>query len=565
MKCGPVGFSMPLYNAPLARDWVNARSYVGIASRCFTAARRPWRRPNRCGRSPLTMASSARSLLSVNGLVVAALLAGFLSNVALAALFGLTRRIDAFYAALVLPNLFMWLCIDYLGKNFMPLLARAKRESEESASRLTSSMVTIVGLLAVAVALLLVLISRPLFSVLLPGFDQQDIGLVAHLFTIMAPTIVLSAVTVFHEYVCQHDEQFVRIAAIRMVLPLTNLAFILIAGPFFGEVVLPIAFTVGQLIVFVLMAWQANYRYSPRLTIRAEWEKQIFVNTAIIMTSGLFVRTRVLIENYLASLLGGGVIAALQFAYRMRDPLERTMFTGVRMLMFSRTARLAAARDTRDIARLYEFGLGATFLLLSPLLWWVGLNSAPIVQTFFERGAFDAGMTATVALILSGVIAAVAFSGATGLLTNAFYAMQKVAVPALVMPVGTLVYLAAVGLMFKPLGLVALAITPSLVSSVVFFSMLYFLRRQVPELPMALMVGRLLLHAAIGGAAIWLPGVVLARFVADPVVSAAAGLIAGLLLYVATLAALRDWTLIRVYEYVRRAGPRRVPAGRTLP
>ena len=95
----------------------------------------------------MAVRSSARSLLTANGLVAVTLIVGFASNIAIAALFGLTRRVDAFFAAVVLPNLFQALFVDYLGKNFLPTLARAKKESEGLASEVTSSVVTIVALM----------------------------------------------------------------------------------------------------------------------------------------------------------------------------------------------------------------------------------------------------------------------------------------------------------------------------------------------------------------------------------------------------------------------------------
>src|SRR5262245_43164686 len=109
----------------------------------------------------------ARGVVNVNALVLAALGLGFLSNVLIAALFGLSHRVDAFFAALVLPNLFINLCIDYLGKNFLPVLARARAVNEACANSVTSSIVTMAALLAVAVTVLLVTFSKPLFTVLL--------------------------------------------------------------------------------------------------------------------------------------------------------------------------------------------------------------------------------------------------------------------------------------------------------------------------------------------------------------------------------------------------------------
>src|SRR5690606_18920156 len=186
-------------------------------------------------------AHGSRSMLAVNLLVATSLGVSYLSYVAIATLFGLTRHVDAFYAELLLPNLFVLLFIDYLGKNFLPVLASARQESFARASELTSSIITIVALFAGVVALLLVLVSRPVLALLLPGFSAGEIEITSRYFAIMAPTIVLTAVTSFHEYVCQYDEDYTHVTAIRTAVPLSNLAVIVAAGPFIGTYALPIA------------------------------------------------------------------------------------------------------------------------------------------------------------------------------------------------------------------------------------------------------------------------------------------------------------------------------------
>jgi len=495
-------------------------------------------------------------MLSVNALILGSVAVGFVGSVAIAALFGLTRRLDAYYAALILPGLFMTLCIDYLGKNFLPVFARARAHNAETASQVTSSVVTIVGIVAATVALLLCLASEAVFGVILPGFDPADIALVSSYFWIMAPAMVLSAVTPFHEYVCQHDEQYTRIAAIWASQPVVNLVAIVGAGPIVGEYALPIGYTAGQAITFVLMARYARYRYRPRLTIRREWEKPIFTNSAIVMGSGLLVRTRGLIGNYLASLIGDGAIAALNFGYKLVEPLERTTFSGVRMLMFSRTARLVVEDNSRELARLYRIGLGASFLLLTPLLWWLVLESEIVVALLFERGAFDASMTALVAVTLIGFAPSVMFAGVNTILSNAFYAMNRVAVPALVMPIGTVVYLAIAPAIYQPLGVLGLALAPSAVHVTIFVILLFLLAKRIPQLGAGAVLGRIVAYTLLGGAALSLPGILLAQFALHELVEAAVRLFVGMLLYFAALALVRERTFADVVSYFRRAHPR---------
>ena len=188
--------------------------------------------------------SSARGLLSVNALIATSLFIGFISNVVIAAVFGLTRAVDAYFAAIMLPNLFMILFVDFLGKNFLPVYALARKHDSERASELVSSIVTLVGLAAAGVAVVLGFFRHSVFGLLLPGFEAQEIEVVSGYFLIMTPAIVLMAITTFHEYVCQYDERYVRITTIQLLLPLANLIAVVALGPWLAETSLAVGYLV---------------------------------------------------------------------------------------------------------------------------------------------------------------------------------------------------------------------------------------------------------------------------------------------------------------------------------
>ncbi len=503
------------------------------------------------------MSTTSRSFVATNAIVVGTLLIGFANNVAIAAIFGLTREVDAYYAALMLPNLYMALCLDYLGKNFLPILARARKEGDRSASELTSSVVTVAALLSLVLMLALAAGSGLLFRILLPGFDTPALGLVREDFLIMAPTIVFMTITAFHQYVCQHDEDYVHLMAIRAALPLANLITVLAMNGFIGVYALPVGNLAGQILVCGLMARRARYRYAWRISIRREWEGKIFTASAIVMGSGLLARTRFVIDNYLGSLLGSGAISALAMSQRLTEPLGRSVFMGVRLMMFSRTARYAVNRESREIARLYDNGLGSGFLLLAPVLWWMALNSRVIVDLVFLRGQFDARMAALVALALLGAVPSVLFSNVNALISSAFYALERVAVPAVVMPLGTVVYLMIAPELSGRFGVIGVTLGLSVSAAVVFVVMLWLLGRELEHFDAARSLRQLLRYGFVAGVCLAGTTACFRFFGLDAIQTASASLVAGGVLYVATLILLKDPMLAYVYQFTRKALPAR--------
>lgn len=497
------------------------------------------------------MLRHGRGLLTVNALVLGALAIGFLNNVIIAAIFGLTRRVDAFFAASMLPSLFMALCVDYLGKNFLPVLASAKHESAESASTLTSSVVTIMGLFATGVAVLLVAFSGPLFKLLLPGFENEEAVLVSRYFAIMAPAIVFMAINTFHEYVWQYEERFVYVSASRLALPAANLAGMLLCAPFAGEYCLPIGFLAGHVTVFFMLLARVPYRYRPRIVIRPDLERRVFTNSAIVMSTGLIARTKSIIMNYLGSTLGGGAIAALALASKLTEPLERSAFSGLRMVMFSHTAKLFVERNERLLGEVYAAGLCISFLLLAPLLWWVTLNGGEIVRVFFQRGEFTPEMAALVTGAVVGLTPSVLFVGLNQLLTNAFYAMDKVKVPAIVMPFGTVIYVGAAVPLGALLGTLGLALATTITAALTFVVLFMCLAGVLRELHPLRTAFRLIGYSLLGAAVMIVATELIKALGAPQFFVAAASLPFGAAIYSIVLALLGDKTFLLLFRFAR--------------
>jgi peptidoglycan biosynthesis protein MviN/MurJ (putative lipid II flippase) len=240
---------------------------------------------------------------------------------------------------------------------------------------------------------------------------------------------------------------------------------------------------------------------------------------------------------------------------KLTQPLGRTMFTAVRMFMFSRTTRLAADGNAKEIARLQAFALGSSFLLLAPLLWWLGLNSGIVVETLFLRGDFDRSMSELVSLALIGALPYVLFDGGNGLMSNAFYAMDRVAVPALVMPLGTLIYLATAPWLAAHYGVLGLTAGMSLAAAAIFLVLLVLLNRYLADFSAAKTAWHLVRYAALAAICIGLPALAMSRLDAAQLAVAAVTLGLGFSLYVLVPLLLRDPLLLAVRQYLRKSLP----------
>jgi len=110
-------------------------------------------------------------------------------------------------------------------------------------------------------------------------------------------------------------------------------------------------------------------------------------------------------------------------------------------------------------------------------------------------------MATLVAAVLLGLVPSVLFLGMNQLLSNAFYAMDRVMVPAIVMPLGTLLYVGCAIPLSAAFGTPGLAVATTVSSLAVFLALLIVVGRQLPEIGLLRTAGRLSLYAVLGGTA----------------------------------------------------------------
>jgi putative peptidoglycan lipid II flippase len=467
--------------------------------------------------------------------------------------FGLTRLLDSYYAALVIPELCATLFLDFLGRNFLPAYAAVKQADPARAARLASAVITIVGLTAAALVGLMIFLARPLFTALLPGFAAAELDDVVRFFYIVSPAIVLMAISTFNEYVYQHKEQYLRMALYRAAVPGTILVAVILGERALGEYALAIGFVAGHTLMFALLAASAGYRYRPRVTFEPGHLQRIFMNSGILIGAGVIGRTRGLITQYFCSLLGAGSLSALTLAQKVTLPLHQSSLLAMRMMVFSKSVKLFVTDEHDRLGDLYRLMITFVLLVLTPVAAWVALESRPIVELLFLRGEFTADMSELVVLATVGIALGVPFAGANETLSNAFYATNRSGVIAAVIPAGTLVYLVAAAFATTRLGVLGIALSGALVEIVVFVVLTLAFAGQNARFSRGHVAVKLLKYGLVAATTMYPAVFLVGSWLTAPLLRLPASLALGAIVYAAALLLLRDQELKSLLERLWQA------------
>ena len=340
------------------------------------------------------------------------LLTDFGRAIAAAALFGAGRAVDVFAAALAAAGFLRRLVgVNALSRSFQPVFARLfqrgpRRKAWEAASSFTAGTLLLSLLLAAAALLLAPLLMR----LLLPGFAA------AGLLPAAVKTSRILFASVFLGTLSALAAVLLR-AFRRDTVP--DLSLLLFAAGAIGGIFLFLpaggmqALAWGVLLgvvlqLLLLLPFLARtlsrpaleFAFRPSFRAASQATRKFAAELAPAGLGAALTQAPLLVERFVASLLGMGAISYLYFAME----LLRLPFTLTARLVHKATRRgldeLHAPADREDGRTLLVAGFRNTLFLLAPLSLLLAVLAEPIVVLLLQRAHFGPQETAHTALAL---------------------------------------------------------------------------------------------------------------------------------------------------------------------
>ena len=334
---------------------------------------------------------------------------GYLRESALAARFGVSTTMDAYFGAIFIPNILYFVLIaGTVSPVFIPILLQEDAGSDGARRSQTFSVVTNFALLV-----LLVIVSCCLLGAhtwlpwLFPGFSPATSEMALRLVYIIFPAVLFLAVSGILTAVLNGSNRFA-LAAFAPALSST----IVIAAALFARgdraiYAVGIATAAGfllQCLVLVPATAAMGIRYRPVLNFRhpaivklLRLGIPLFLYLAVASTSSV-------LERNLASRLSAGAVSTITYAMRLftvpanflAAPLAIVAYPG-----FAREAsRLRRGELGGQVSRIFRLVI---FLFL-PVTTWTIINALPVTRLLYEHGKFlpaDSFITARVLSVYS--------------------------------------------------------------------------------------------------------------------------------------------------------------------
>ena len=411
---------------------------------------------------------------------------GLVRDMVVARFFGAGMAADAFFVAFRIPNLLRRLFAEgSLTIAFIPVFTEyLHQKSKKDAFNLARAVLTLLAMVLALVTVLGVLFAPWVVRLQAFGFGGSGpkYELTVLLTRITFPYIFLVSLVAFFMGVLNSLRHFAAPAAAPIFLNVGIIAATVIISPHLSEPVVGLA--VGVLIGGVLqILLQLPWLIQKGVSLKPCWNpghpavRRIGLLMLPAIYGSAIYQVNQFIGTLLASFLPQGSVSWLYYADRLMEFPLGVFAIAISTAALPSLSAQAAAKDLTEFRETLSHSVRLTFFITIPAMAGLMALGQPVIQIFFQRGAFDSLSTVmTTKALFCYAVGLWAFS-ANRVLVSAFYAFQDTRTPVKIATVTLFVNVGFSLLLMGPLKHAGLALATSLASSMQFFILLFCLKR----------------------------------------------------------------------------------------
>jgi len=343
--------------------------------------------------------SLARAATTVSLAFVASRVLGLLREVIISQQFGTSPELDAYLAAFRIPDiLFQLIAGGALGSAFIPIFtAYLARGDRAGAQRLAAGVINLILAALSLLALVMAVFAPWLVAVIVaPGFSPAQQTLTANLMRLMLISTVVFGVSGIVMGILNAQQHFLVPALAPIIYNFAIIGGALGLGPVFGVYGLAAGVVVGafgHLLIQLPALARAGFRWQPILAVRDEGVREVARLMGPRVVGLAITQLNFLVNTILASGLGAGSLAALNYAWILMLLPQGIVAQALATAVFPTFSAQAARGETAAMRATFSTALRGLLFLMLPAAVGLLIARAPIIELLLQRGRFDATST----------------------------------------------------------------------------------------------------------------------------------------------------------------------------
>jgi putative peptidoglycan lipid II flippase len=336
--------------------------------------------------------------------VVVKLLATF-KEIAVASVYGRSDAMDAFLAAVLIPNLLVNLISESMNQALVRTLVRVReQEGRSRAQQLLSSSMLWMCLLLGAACAVMALSARGFFPLIASHFAPAKLALAIRLFYALLPVLVITGIATNCTAVLNTLDRFALPALAPAVISVSVLFGALLLGSRFGIWAMVYSTLAGSLLHAVIVVWMMQtrgYRFSLRWHGMTEATREVAGQYGPVLLSSVVASGGLLVDQSMAAMLIAGSVSALVYANRFVSVALTLLAGAVSTAIVPYFSRMIAFHDWAGCRHTLRTWIRLTALVSVPVAVLLIAGARPLVRVALQHGQFGPRDTAVVASVLA--------------------------------------------------------------------------------------------------------------------------------------------------------------------
>jgi putative peptidoglycan lipid II flippase len=412
----------------------------------------------------LPHAGRGRTIGLVSILTVMVAGVGYFREAVLAARFGLSSTMDAYFGALFIPTMvYTMLIAGTISPVFIPILVEEEKTGDPSRLSESFSIVTNFVLLFLGAIVLCALVSAAQWlSVLFPGFSRETLDVTRKLVYIIFPSVIFVALAGVLTATLNGFHKFALASFAPALSSIAVIVAVLVARGENALCIIGIATAVGFLLQFLLLvpATKAlGIRYQLTLKLQHPVIGKVCRLGGPLLAYLVTANASSLVERNLASQLSAGAVSTLTYAMRLFTVPSNFLAAPLGIVMYPQFAREALREGhgelSAQVSRIFRLAL---FVFL-PLTIWTMVNALPLTRLLYERGHFQLENSLVTSQVLRLYSIGILPLAVGGILLRCFYAVQDTVTALRAEAINLVFYLVAAPFLMHHFGILGLTLT----------------------------------------------------------------------------------------------------------
>lgn len=420
---------------------------------------------------------------------------GFIREVMIASRYGSGMETDTYFVAMTATVVIMGTLGTAMNTTLIPIFSEiGETRGKEKKLKYLNNILNLVFLITIILATLAFIFSPLTIKILAKGFEGEQFDLAVKLNRIGLPIIIFLGFThVFSGFL--HSAQIFGPHAI-MGFPY-NFVFLIYLF-FFSKntnigmlMFVTVIASATQFLIQIPAIKHSGYKYSLNVNLRDPYLKKAMILVLPVLLGSAVQQLNVIIDKTLASDLAEGSISALSYASRINDLIITVFIAAITTVIFPMLSRAFSKKDTKEVVNILNQGVNIILIITVPATIGILILAHPMVQLFFQRGAFNdnASMMTSGALVFYSIgLVAIALRL---MLNKVFYSFQDTKTPmingAIAVVLNIVLNLAFIGTLQHR----GLALATSISAIVSTLSLFYHLRKKLGPLGIGSMLNAL--------------------------------------------------------------------------